>query len=82
MRLHNDALVCLCCGGTMMSRRPDAIWCSPGCKLKGNRIIKAEAAAGSPVSSVADLLREKMVMGVAPAKRQEKKRLRQKKRRR
>lgn len=69
MRPHNNTLVCLCCGGSMLSRRPDALWCSPGCKLKGNRIIKAEQEAGSPYCDPAVIMGLGIVIGEAPTLR-------------
>jgi len=66
MRIHNDSLQCLNCGASMLGRRPDAVWCSPACKLKGNRIIKREAAAGSPYDSVLSYLESGIIINPAP----------------
>lgn len=70
MRPHNSALVCLCCGGSMLGRRPDALWCSMPCRVKGNRIIKAGEAAGEPYGHTSELLNLGISIGVKPIPRE------------
>jgi len=69
MRAHNNTLVCLCCGGGMQGRRPDALWCSTACRVKGNRIMAQGAAAGEPYGTTAELLHLGVSIGAAPASR-------------
>lgn len=67
MRERNNTLVCLCCGGSMVGRRRDALWCSAACRVHGNRIIKQEAATGSPYGATSVLLGLGIIIGHAPA---------------